>query len=130
MLYASSLPFVIENVGGARRELQSPIMLCGHQFGLKTYRHRWFEVVPFILSPPHIPHPEPCPKSGRGKSKTHGFISVTGSGGAAGLEMPYLKYASMAMGIDWMNREELSQAIPPAYTEYIGRQMIRAMGAR
>jgi DNA (cytosine-5)-methyltransferase 1 len=124
---ASGKPYVIENVSGARRELNHFIMLCGHQFGLKTYRHRFFETNPFILAPPHLPHPEACPPSGRGKSAEYGFISVTGNGGAPNLAMPYLDYASMAMGISWMNRAELSEAIPPAMTAYIGRQMLAAL---
>lgn len=124
---ASGKPYVIENVSGARRELNHFIMLCGHQFGLKTYRHRFFETNPLILAPPHLPHPEACPSSGRGKSEVHGFISVTGNGGAPNLDMPYLDYARLAMGIDWMNREEISEAIPPAYTAYIGRQMMAAL---
>lgn len=117
-------PYVIENVRGAARDLRAPIMLCGHQFGLKTYRHRYFEVRPFMLVPGHIKHPEVCPRSGRGRSPKFGFISVTGNGGAPNLEMPYLDYARLAMGIDWMNREELSESIPPAFTEYIGAHLL------
>jgi DNA (cytosine-5)-methyltransferase 1 len=117
-------PYIIENVSGARRELNHPIMLCGHQFGLRTYRHRLFETKPFLLAPPHLPHPEACPRSGRGRSEKYGFISVTGNGGAPNLGMPYLDYAREAMGIDWMSRSELSQSIPPAYTEFIGRHMM------
>lgn len=113
--------WVIENVPGA--PLVEPIMLCGAMFGLRVYRHRLFETSLFMMAPPHIPHNDQTPRSGRGKSPK-GFISVTGNGGAAGLGMPYLTYASQAMGIDWMNRAELSQAIPPAYTEYIGRYLI------
>ena len=125
LLIRTGGPYVIENVGGARRELNAPIMLCGHQFGLKTYRHRFFECYPFLLAPPHIAHPEACPPTGRGRSNVHGFISVTGNGGAPNLGMPYLEYARIAMGISWMDRSELSQAIPPAYTEFIGRHVMK-----
>ena len=121
LLQATELPYVIENVVGA--PLVEPIMLCGVMFGLKVYRHRLFEASFFMMTPQHIPHNDTTPPSGKGKSPK-GFISVTGNGGAAGLGMPYLTYASQAMGIDWMNRAELSQAIPPAYTEYIGRYLI------
>ena len=127
ILHKIGRPYVIENVRGATRELEAPVILCGHQFKLKTYRHRAFEVRPFILVPPHLKHPEACPASGRGKSPKYGFISVTGNGGAPNLGMPYLDYASMAMGIDWMTREELSESIPPAYTEYIGRELMKQL---
>lgn len=117
-------PYIIENVPGAARLLSAPIRLCGFTFGLKTYRHRFFECEPMILAPPHHNHPEACPPSGRGRSDMYGIISVTGNGGAPNLHMPYLDYASDAMGIDWMSREELSEAVPPAYTEYLGRQLM------
>lgn len=120
-------PYVIENVRLAAKDLEAPVMLCGHQFGLKTYRHRMFEVQPFILVPAHIKHPEACPASGRGKSPKYGFISVTGNGGAPNLDGPYLDYARMAMGIDWMTRDEISEAIPPAYTEYIGKRLMKVV---
>lgn len=104
-------------------------MLCGTMFGLKVYRHRLFECNFPVESPAHYPHKDSSPRSGRGKSPK-GFISVTGNGGVASnhgdsaLGMPYLEYASMAMGIDWMSRKELSQAIPPAYTRYIGQHLL------
>jgi hypothetical protein len=123
VLISIGRPYVIENVGGAARELNAPIILCGHTFGLKTYRHRYFEVSPWMLAPSHVKHPEVCPRSGRGKSEIYGFISVTGNGGAPNLGMPYLEYVSLAMGIGWMNREEISESIPPAYTRYIGQQL-------
>lgn len=127
LLEATGKPYIIENVRGARREMRNPFVLCGFAFGLKTYRHRLFESNLYIMTPSHISHPEPCPPSGRGASKQHGIISVTGSGGAQGLSVPYMDYAGAAMGIDWMSREELSEAIPPAYTEWIGRQLLQAV---
>lgn len=125
LLQAANKPYIIENVRGAARELIAPVVLCGYGFGLKTYRHRYFECNPFILVPPHLKHPESCPPSGRGRSEVYGMISVTGNGGAPNLDMPYLDYAGDAMGIDWMNRAELSEAIPPAYTKYLGLQLMQ-----
>lgn len=125
-LIAAGKPYVIENVAGAWRAMENPVMLCGSMFGLKVYRHRLFETWPMMLAPVHVPHKDQTPRSGRGKSPK-GFISVTGNGGAPNLGMPYLDYASMAMGIDWMTREELSQAIPPAYTEWIGKYLMEAI---
>jgi DNA (cytosine-5)-methyltransferase 1 len=120
-LLAAGKPYVIENVPGA--PLHDYITLCGTMFGLRVYRHRRFESAT-PLSPPH--HPAHTVKAGGHKSqrqrKAHylagGFVTVTGNVGS---------YCGPAMGIDWMTGEELSQAIPPAYTEYIGRQLIERL---
>jgi DNA (cytosine-5)-methyltransferase 1 len=119
-------PYIIENVAGSRRFLRNPLMLCGKQFLLKTYRHRYFEIEPFfIMTHPHIPHRDNSPSAGNGKSPK-GYISVCGTGGVRGMTSDeILAYWSYAMGIDWMEREELAKAIPPAYTEWIGRQVMK-----
>ena len=106
-------PWVIENVPGA--PLWQPIMLCGAMFGLRVYRHRHFESNALILPPVHPKH---VARAGYGyKPPADGFYTVSGH---------YADHqgASQAMGIDWMNRKELAQAIPPAYTEWIGRQLM------
>lgn len=115
-------PYVIENVVGA--PLLSPITLCGSMFdGLRVYRHRLFECSFPIVAPKHSPHRDKTPSAGNGVSPK-GFISVCGSGGVKGMNAQQIvAYWSMAMGIDWMTRKELAQAIPPAYTEYIGRHL-------
>lgn len=127
MLRSLGLPYVIENVPGARKYLHRPIMLCGAQFGLKVYRHRFFESNMPLTAPAHIPHDDNTPPAGRGIS-SKGFVVVSGTGGVMG-ELPdgYTPktYMQMAMGIDWTTRAELSQTIPPAFTEYIGRQLLR-----
>lgn len=115
-------PYVIENVVGS--PLENSFMLCGSMFGLKTYRHRQFESNIFMLQPLHEPHRDKTPPAGNGISPK-GFISICGTGGVKGMKAKeILDYWSMAMGIDWMNRAELAQAIPPAYTEYIGLQLL------
>jgi DNA (cytosine-5)-methyltransferase 1 len=122
---ATNKPYVIENVIGA--PLDNPIMLCGSMFGLRVYRHRLFEINPFLLMPPHVPHRDKTPSAGRGLSPK-GFICVVGNGGLKNSNgMSYTAYARKAMGIDWMTRDELSQAIPPAYTRYIGEQLMRTI---
>lgn len=113
-LQATGKLYVIENVIGA--PLENPVMLCGSMFGLRVYRHRLFEISPFLLAPPHTPHRDKTPRAGRGISPK-GFISVAG-------HMGHTDYAREAMGIDWMIGAELSQAIPPAYTEWIGRHLM------
>lgn len=122
MLRKTGLPWVIENVVGAPM-CQFSVVLCGAMFGLRTYRHRLFESS-FVM--PYIEHPKHKIKSDKGSRRKEyflagGFISVVGDVG---------RYCGKeAMGIDWMTGEELSQAIPPAYTEYIGRQLIQSLKA-
>jgi len=122
-LRASGKLYIIENV--VSKPLINPFMLCGTFFNLKVYRHRFFESNLFFLVPQHTPHHDNCKAVGKGKSDK-GFISVTGYGGfgfTGGFE-----YAKQAMGINWMKRKELSQAIPPAYTQWIGEQIIMLTG--
>lgn len=106
-------PYIIENVEGA--PLVNPVTLCGAMFGLETYRHRLFESNFSITAPPHRLHTVPTSKAGHWKPGT--YISVAG-------HCAPMVLARKAMGIDWMNREELAEAIPPAYSEHLGRQAI------
>ena len=95
------------------------LMLCGSMFGLRTYRHRWFEFSDPMF-PPVLTHPRHVAKTSTKKRRAcwdAGMnISVTGDVG--------VYVGSEAMGIDWMTGNELSQAIPPAYTEHIGRHLM------
>ncbi|MEY9913302.1 DNA (cytosine-5)-methyltransferase 1 [Catenulispora sp. MAP12-49] len=110
-------PWVIENVPGA--EMRVDLMLCGSMFGLRTYRHRWFEFGDPML-PPTLAHPRHVAKTSTKRRRTcweAGMnISVTGDIGRT--------IGSLALGIDWMNGNELSQAIPPAYTEHVGEHLL------
>lgn len=127
LLIKTGKPYVIENVAGARKHLINPTMICGSQFDLKVYRHRYFESNVFLQSCPHYPHKDSTPSAGNGKSPK-GFISVCGTGGVRGMKaQEIVEYWSMAMGIDWMNRAELAEAIPPAYTRFIGEQLMRVI---
>lgn len=128
LLQLTGKPYVIENVDGSRKHLINPIMLCGKTFGLKTYRHRWFEISPFwFLAPSHIAHQDQTPSAGNGISPK-GFISICGTGGVRGMtSQEIIDYWSTAMGIDWMTRAELAEAIPPAYTRWIGEQLINQL---
>lgn len=127
LLEASGKPYVIENVVGS--PLRNPIMLCGSQFGLKVYRHRLFESSVMLFAPNHAPHND---KMKSASVSPKGFITVGGDGGLYNLPegVKYMEYASAAMGIDWMSRTELSQSIPPAYTEYIGKQLMQVVTER
>lgn len=114
-------PSVLENVMGA--DMRRDLVLCADRhFGLRTVRHRQFEIRGFTV--PQPPHPKghsaPTSTVKRRKALDAGeHISVTGDVGS---------YVGVpCMGIDWMTGNELSQAIPPAYTEYIGKHLMEAL---
>ncbi len=115
MLQASGLSFVIENVQGA--PLISPIVLCGQFFGLGVRRHRLFEVSFPLAQPNCKPFHKPRPIAVYGD---HPQNSKNSSINRAHT----LKDGQDAMGIDWMPWKTLTQSIPPAYTEYIGKQLL------
>lgn len=122
MLIESGLPYVIENVEGA--PLLNPVMLCGTMFkGLRVLRHRLFEANFTILTPKHGRHPKVHTfdkrKSHYGKTNDmRDFVQVTGGGNCT------VAAARDAMGISWMSKGELNEAIPPAYTRLIGKQLL------
>lgn len=128
LLLKSGKPYVIENVYGARKELINPIILCGCMFPeLKVYRKRCFESNIHIDQLKHYPHNDSTPSAGNGISPK-GYISVCGTGGVKGMNSKeILAYWSYAMGINWMTRDELREAIPPAFTKYIGEQIIKIL---
>lgn len=128
LLMATAKPYIIENVVGARKALMNPIVLCGEMFGLKVYRHRLFESNYMLLQPTHLKHPQKALKKGYAPTSEDQYVVVTGRVGANAI-------AQKAMGIDWMSTRriedrtsEASQAIPPAYTEYLGRQLRQILG--
>lgn len=108
-------PWVIENVPGA--PLQDPVELCGSMFkGLRVYRHRLFESNIPLPVPAHPEHVAPIQKMGRPPAPGE-FMHVVGN-------FSGVAQAREAMGIDWMTRDGLREAIPPAYTEHIGRTLL------
>lgn len=113
-LQAAHSPYVIENVPGA--PLLNPIRLCGTMFGLRVYRHRLFESSFAISTPNHSKH-NGGTKSHRGYSKDTPYITVGGHNNN-------VSQGKAAMGINWMIRDELSQAIPPIYAEYIAAHIL------
>ncbi|WP_051146834.1 MULTISPECIES: DNA cytosine methyltransferase [Sphingobium] len=131
MLEATGLPYIIENVETARWAMRDPILLCGTMFGLgaqgcELHRHRLFESnVDLVASP--------CQHSGgpvvgvygghaRKRSAKHG-----GRGTRDVWEGGHKAAAREAMGMDWATLNEMSEAIPPAFTEYLGRQLLAAI---
>jgi DNA (cytosine-5)-methyltransferase 1 len=113
---ASGLPYVIENVPGA--PMRADVTLCGEMFELRVIRHRRFESNVFLPQPHHPEHTARVATSRRRERWDQGWhASVTGDIGT------YI--GPEAMGIDWMTGDELSNAIPPAYTEFLGRHLVR-----
>lgn len=120
-LSALGLPYIIENIEMAARHLLSPVKLCGSSFGLKVRRHRLFESNMLL-------HSTPCRHRKQGQA-----IGVYGCPGSS--ELRPTKYgggfrraknvieAREVMDIDWMTWQELTQAIPPAYTRFLGEQL-------
>lgn len=125
-------PFIIENVPGAPMRID--LMLCGEMFGRELHRHRWFEIHGFtILQPPHEKH-KLSVKEGTAAAVygSNGSLFLVGKPNYKELYEQFKKNRAAdpqihltkgkkAMGIDWMNWTELTQAIPPVYTEFIGR---------
>jgi DNA (cytosine-5)-methyltransferase 1 len=117
MLDEIGLPYVIENVMSAPLIKERSIRLCGGMFGLRTYRHRRFESNVALVQPHHPKHViRTATRQRRARWAEGWHVSITGDVGT------YL--STEAMGIDWMNGNELSQAIPPVYTETIGHQLL------
>jgi DNA (cytosine-5)-methyltransferase 1 len=120
--------YVIENVEGA--PLTNPLLLCGSEFGLSAMcrdgkrrqlrRHRLFESNAWLMGAGG------CHHSGQP-------VGVYGTGGGGQMTRGYKAHpeeAREAMGIDWMSREDICQAIPPAFTEFIGEQLMAALVGR
>lgn len=123
LLEASGLPYVVENVPGA--PIRPDVILCGSMFGLDVRRHRWFHLggMPLTLAPA-------CNHKGWARR----FQSST--------DRPNLRYTievgawdeplerqKAAMGVDWpITVRELSEAVPPSYTEFIGAQLLAHLG--
>lgn len=134
---ATGLPYVIENVEGARSELINPIMLCGRQFGLTAVdddgttlhldRHRYFESDVLILAPDHEPHDRTVQVAGvyGGARKDKDEARTIRRGGyvppSAGVQ------SALLGGVDWMSLKGRQLCIPPVYARYIGAQLLDAL---
>ncbi|MFF5295005.1 hypothetical protein [Paractinoplanes globisporus] len=122
-LERTGLPYVIEQPNGTA-PVRKDVTLCGEMFGLGVIRHRNFELGRWTTERPvHVPH------RGRVRGWRHGvyhdgpYVAAYGAGGgkASVVEM------QAAMGIGWTDvREELTEAIPPAYAEWLGRSFLAA----
>lgn len=138
-LRATGKPYIIENVENARAQLLNPIKLCGTMFGLLLWRHRYFETWPPIAPPAVACH------------HTRGIVQVTINGEERAVAYPVLCTGGAdgprsgkrhlrprqpvvevrwAMELPWMTQAELSEAIPPAYTHWLGARMIDVLTNR
>ena len=121
LLALHKVPTVIENVQGS--DLRRDLTLCGEMFGLQVIRHRYFEVSGFAALPtPHKPHRGVIKGWNHGKLNPDGvYYQVYGAGGRKGTVAEW----QVAMGIGWTsNRKSIAEAIPPAYTRFIGGQIM------
>lgn len=126
-LVHADTPYVIENVPGARAHLNNPITLSGGAFGLNVERSRLFECS-FPVGPPpaFVKVAEPVGVYGKAHDGRRLFTRKDGSSQYAAKS---LAEGQAAMGIDWMEWRELAESIPPAYTEWIGRQFAATLAA-
>lgn len=133
LLAAAGVPYIIENVTGARSWLRDPVALCGVMFRRPVYRHRLFEPGGGITLAAPSPvggagsrpnrecgwvHPVPAAKAGHWRPGM--YVSVSGH--------ERREPVREAMGIDWMHsRDDVKEAIPPYMTEYIGTQVLEQL---
>lgn len=124
LLKLVGIPFVIENVQGS--EVRRDLTLCGEKFGLRVIRHRYFEVEGISVNQPvHVRHRGRVAGMRHGEWFTGPYFAVYGSGGGKGT----VEQWRGAMGIDWTwDRKAIAEAVPPAYTEFIGGQMLEHLG--
>lgn len=125
-LVEAGVPWVMEC--GVGRHLRRDLMLCGEMFGLGVLRHRWFEFSDMVVPPAtaHVKH------RGKVRGWRHGvyqdgpYVAVYGQGGGKAS----VEEARVAMGIDWTwSQHGLVEAIPPAYTEFVGKYIMSALEA-
>lgn len=118
LLKETKKPYVIENVQLA--PIRHDLMLCGEMFGLKVIRHRYFEIEGFYV--PRIKHPKH-----KGKVATGDYVACYDGG--FGNDRTRKKYKRInftkeqqqeALGVTW-TKKNITECIPPKYSEYIGR---------
>jgi DNA (cytosine-5)-methyltransferase 1 len=138
-LQAVGRPYVIENVEGARRELRSPVLLCGRQFGLSTVdtdgtplvldRHRLFESNMLLMAPEHPTHDRRLQVAGAygGARRDKHEARHIRKGGYVPRDLGVLR---SLLGTPWMSEQGCFLSIPPAYTEFLGAQLLAALSPR
>lgn len=121
-LKAVGVSWVVENVVGA--PYRSGIVLCGSMFGLRVRRHRNFETRDAMFAPR-------CDHQTQGMATgVYGHGQFFWKNGVKSWRNVPIEEARAAMGIDWMERRELAESIPPAFTRFVGEQLLSALPAR
>ena len=120
-LSATGVPWVIENVEDA--PMPHSVVLCGWTLGLPMYRHRRFGSSVLIMAHPHRKHVQVIHAGGRN------LASRYRQGGARDVAGLFPSATLTDVGLQWMPQRAASQAIPPAYTEHIGVQLLAYLGA-
>lgn len=122
LLEGTGLPYVVENVPGS--PLRDWVQICGSGLGMRLQRHRWFESNVPLWGVPCAHGQNPWnPAYGHSTGRKRRRVPVIGEWRVR----PELQHESM--GIDWMTLPELAEAIPPAYTQHLGDQLLTALGA-
>ena len=127
LLEQTGLPWVIENVPGA--PLRNAIQLCGSSFGLDVRRHRLFETNWPVMAAPcahYLQQERRFPPTRSDRTTPARVVSVFGAGGGRAKNFELWKEA---MDVDWMDKRELAEAIPPAMTEFLGAQLLAHLGS-
>jgi DNA (cytosine-5)-methyltransferase 1 len=139
LLEETGLPYIIENVPGAPMHQGPPtlfdqkrhgVLVCGLALGLNVKRHRWFESnVPLVGTecPPGHPGDWLLVFGHTVLERGHTVGIAKGGGPVIRRKHTTTERGREAMGIDWMNRDELSEAIPPRYTEHVGSQLLASL---
>jgi hypothetical protein len=120
-------PWIIENVQGAVSELPGSLMLCGTMFGLQVERHRFFESSHMLFAPGPCRHRNGCIGVYGGSVWDESHTGTTRKDGRIRPAIVPWQEGARAMDIDWMEHEELTQAIPPAYTAWIGQFLMQVI---
>lgn len=124
LLIRSGRPWILENVIGARESMGASLLLCGTMFGLPISRHRIFEASHLIINPDHPKCAGVALEYGRPRGWTKRDVTVSGKGRHSGTSERWREL----MGIDRpMLQRQLVEAIPPAYSEYIGTELRRLL---
>lgn len=125
-LKQTGLPYVIENVPGAKREMRDCVVLNGGMFGLGVDRPRLFETNWLLMVPDKVRVPHSVGVYGNAPD---GRLLWQRADGSQQRAAKGLQEGADAMEIDWMEWSELRLAIPPAYTELIGTQLLAHLAA-
>ena len=133
ILRTLGLPYIVENVQGAKAHMRATLVLHGGMFRLGVHRPRLFEANVLILA---VRTPQTLSPLGVYGAKPDGHTTYRyrNNGNYKGKSLirtaKSVEEAREAMGIDWMTWDEIREAIPPAYTEYIGAQLMEHLKER